>query len=415
MSTSISTQNSELPPRRAGKNSWLSIHEDRIRFAAYFSIVAAAVAYAFHLYDQTRVGLTNGKQIPLGVDFINYWSSSALAWQGRAGEIYDWDRYYKFVEAVVGAPIMLFHYSYSPAVLILTLPFAALPYVPALAVWLLSSWYAFYRALRLALPGEASLLLALAAPVVFLNALGGQNGFWTAALMGAGLCLLQRAPAFAGILFGLLLYKPHLAILIPVALIAGRQWRAFAAAAATVVILLAASVLAFGTELWSAYFDRVSALRVLVLENGYGTAHWMISIFVAARTLGADPHVAYLIQICVALIVGAVVALAWWREAPAPIRYSLLVLGNLIATPYLQDYDLVVGTFVAAWLVGYCRAQHLSDKAALVAALLLLALPALAAGIGKVTGVSTGPLFLIPAFVIAASLAPGLFRLPTYR
>jgi len=415
MSKSISTQNAELSPLRAGENSWLSIHEDRIRFAAYFAIAATAVAYAFHLYTHTRVGLTNGQRVPLGFDFINYWSSSALAWQGLAAEIYDWDRYHKFVESIAGAPLKLFHYSYSPAVLILTLPFAALPYLPALAVWLASSWYAFYRALRLALPGDAGVLLALAAPAVFLNTLGGQNGFWTAAFMGGGLCLLQRAPVFAGILFGLLLYKPHLAVLIPVALIAGRQWRAFAAAAATVVFLLAASVLAFGPELWAAYFDRVAALRVLVLENGYGTAHWMISIFVAARTLGADPHVAYLIQICAALMAGAVVALAWWRDAPAPLRYSLLVLGNFLATPYLQDYDLVVGTFVAAWLVGYCTTQRLPDKTACIAAFLLLILPVAATPFGTITGISPGPLVLIPVFIFTARLMPDLFVLPPLR
>ena len=411
MSKSILTQNSELPQQRA-ENSWLLIHEDRIRFAAYFSIAAAAIAYAFHLYGHTRVGLTNGEHVPLGFDFINYWSSSALAWQGRAAEIYDWDRYHTFVESIAGAPLKLFHYSYSPAVLILTLPFAALPYVPALAVWLVSSWYAFYRALRLELPGDAGVLLALAPPVVLLNALSGQNGFWTAAFMGGGLCLLRRMPVVAGILFGLLLYKPHLAVLIPVALIAGRQWRAFAAAAASVAFLLAASALTFGIEPWSAYFDRVAALRVLVLENGYGTAHWMLSIFVAARTLGADPQLAYLIQGCAAVIAGAVVALAWWRDAPAPIRYSLLVLGNFLATPYLQDYDLVVSTFVAVWLVGYCITQRLPDKPACIAALLLFILPVIASRFGVITGISPGPLILIPVFIFTARLAPDLFVRP---
>jgi hypothetical protein len=47
--------------------------------------------------------------------------------------------------------------------LLLTAPFALIPYVPALFVWLSASWYAFYRALKLAMPGRGLLLLPLVA------------------------------------------------------------------------------------------------------------------------------------------------------------------------------------------------------------------------------------------------------------
>lgn len=376
-----------------------------VRSAAWCWVALAALAYAWQLYRETRVGLTDGARLPLGVDYLNYWGSAVLAWQDRADEIYDWQRYYSFLESVVGAPIGPFHFSYPPVLLLLTLPLAAFPYVPGLAFWLLSGWYAFYRALRLAMP-QGTLLLALATPAVFVNAMGGQNGFWTAALMGGGLCLLQPAPIAAGVLFGLLAYKPHLALLIPLALAAGRQWRAFFAAAATVLVLIAASILAFGADIWTAYFDRVAALRIWILEDGEGIWHRMVSIFVAARRLGVEPHLAYLIQGSVAFAAGAVVVFAWWRDAPAPIRYSLLVLGNFLATPYLQDYDLVVGAFVAAWLVG-SAADRQQMREATVAAFLVLLLPIVAGSFGKMTGFSPGPLFLIPAFVIAARRIPG--------
>ncbi|WP_029586365.1 glycosyltransferase 87 family protein [Bradyrhizobium sp. URHD0069] len=60
---------------------------------------------------------------------------------------------------------------------------------------------------------------------VFINAVGGQNSTWTAALFGGGLSPLERRPLLAGGLLGLLIYKPQLGLLIPVAL-AGRHWRA---------------------------------------------------------------------------------------------------------------------------------------------------------------------------------------------
>ena len=56
-----------------------------------------------------------------------------------------------------------YDYSYPPVMLLFTAPFALIPYVPALFVWLSASWYACYCALKLAMPGRGVLLLALVA------------------------------------------------------------------------------------------------------------------------------------------------------------------------------------------------------------------------------------------------------------
>src|ERR1700730_741011 len=90
-----------------------------------------------------------------------------------------------FEQAVVGASLDAYHYSYPPVVLLLTTPLALMAHVPALLAWLAAGWYAFYRALRGAMPGQGALLLALA---VFINPVGT----WTAALFGGGLSLLER-------------------------------------------------------------------------------------------------------------------------------------------------------------------------------------------------------------------------------
>ena len=186
---------------------------------------AAGIIYLYDLWRQTQDHLTNGAGRPFGDDFINYWSAAYLALHGRAAEIYDPAAFHAFEQTVAGAPIDAYHYSYPPVLLLLTAPLALIPYVPALFVWLSAGWFAFYRALSLAMP--RALLLAIAAPAVFINAVGGQNGTWTAALFGGGLGLLERRPFVAGGLLGLLIYKPQLGLLIPVALIAGRHWRAW--------------------------------------------------------------------------------------------------------------------------------------------------------------------------------------------
>src|SRR5258706_6960278 len=101
------------------------------------------------------------------------------------------------------------------------------------------------------MPGRGTLLLALAAPAVFINAVGGQNGTWTAALFGGGLGLLERRPLLAGGLLGLLIYKPQLGLLIPVALLAGRHLRAAAAAGAVARTLLMVCGIRVGAHVWA--------------------------------------------------------------------------------------------------------------------------------------------------------------------
>ena len=44
---------------------------------------------------------------------------------------------------------------------------------------------------------------------MFVNIGHGHNGFLTAALIGSALVVLDRRPVLAGVLFGLIAYKPQ--------------------------------------------------------------------------------------------------------------------------------------------------------------------------------------------------------------
>jgi len=368
--------------------------QSRLRAIAISWCAIAPIIYfidlmAPRLFDGTRTGR------PFGDDFINYWSAAWLAFHGRAGEIYDWNAFHVFQTGIAGMPIDYYHYSYPPILLVLSAPLAALPYVPGLFAWLVSGWCAFYAALRVASPTQG-LWLALATPAIFVNAVSGQNGTWTAALLGGGLTLLERRPILSGVLFGCLAYKPQMGLLLPLALAAGGYWRTIAAAAATVTALFAASVGLFGFRLWSGYLENIGVLRERILEDGTGVWHRMMSVFVAIRRIGADVASAYAIQCVMALLVTIVVVLLWRRrDCPAAIKYAALVLGTCLATPYLQDYDLVVGAFVAVWIY---QAMPDRPRVALASAGGVLLLPLFGAGLASATGLALGPLVLMPAF-----------------
>src|SRR5215213_2716303 len=374
------------------------------RKVAHVWVALAGAFCAFDLWRKTSVGLTDGDGRPIGDDFVNYFSGGYLALHQRVAEIYHWPAYHAFQEQLVGAAVSPnYNYSYPPLLLALTIPFALLPYVPALGVWLIGGWYAFYRALRLATPN--ALLLALATPAVFVNTYCGQNGVWTAAFLGGGLCLLPRRPVIAGVLFGLQAYKPHLALMIPVALLAGRQWRAFVAASVTVCVLALLSLAVAGWDGWRAFLDVAPLLRKVTLEDADAVWHRNVSVFMAASRLGVGLTGAYAAQMIAALLAAALVAYAWFKNAPAPARNAAVMLGVLLATPYLQDYDLVLGAFIVVWLAAL---DTESTPATQIASASILLLPLLASPLAKVTGMAVGPLFVLPALILTAQaiLAP---------
>jgi arabinofuranan 3-O-arabinosyltransferase len=368
-------------------------------------VAAAAFGYLFDLWHQTQDHLTNGVAgRPFGDDFINYWSAAFLTLHGRVHEIYDIHAFHAFQQGIAGPMLSGYHYSYPPVMLLLSAPLALIPYVPALFVWLASGWYAFYRVLKDAMPGRGALLFALAVPAVLINAIAGQNGCWTAALLGGGLTLIERRPYLAGALFGLMVYKPQVAILLPVALIAGRKWRTFLAAGATAAVLLGLSVLVFGLGLWAEYLRLATALRHVILEEN-GVVHRMVSVFVAARPLGASVETAYIIQAVFGLAACVAVAAVWFKDAPAGVRNAVLLLGTCFATPYLQDYDLVFGALVVAWLWQQPVDVYPSERALQISSALFLVLPFVAAGLAHLTQLTYGPLFILPLFVLAVRAA----------
>src|SRR5262249_10212824 len=156
------------------------------------------------------------------------------------------------------------------------------------------------------------------------NILAGQNGFLTASLLGASLLFLERQPVLAGVFFGCLTYKPQFGILLPVALVAAKKWRAVAAAVATAALLMGASVAAFGISALAAFPRGLFQQFGIVLEAGGlpdSAAMWssLQTVYGLIRFLHGGAALAWLAQGVAALLVAAVVWFVW----RSPTRYSL--------------------------------------------------------------------------------------------
>ena len=79
----------------------------------------------------------------------------------------------------------------------------------------------------------------------------------------------------------------------------------------------------------------------------------------------------------------------------------MLVLGTCLATPYLQDYDLVFGALIVVWLWQDADVRRVPEFPLFLANAALLLIPLFAASLALSTGLELGPLFILPLFVIA--------------
>ncbi len=198
--------------------------------------------------------LSRGQTV--GRDFLNGWTAAKLAGVGAFNDIYDPSLLRAHFPDNVNESGATFYFAYPPHVLALLLPFRNLGYFSALVVWsvLCVALYIFAATLG---SGRYNRTWVLAlAPTTFLNLSFGQSGLLTGALLVGGLRALDQYPRLAGVLFGLLSIKPHLGILIPFALIAGKHWQALFWASLSTLGIFAASVLILGPDAWQAWFQN---------------------------------------------------------------------------------------------------------------------------------------------------------------
>jgi arabinofuranan 3-O-arabinosyltransferase len=183
------------------------------------------------------------------------------------------------------------------------------------------------------------------------NFIVGQNGFLTASLIGGALVLLEGNPIAAGILLGLLTYKPHLGLLFPIALAAGGYWRAFFTAALVAMLMAAASWLAFGSEAWLAFLGNIGHTSQAFLSEGWADWSKLQTAFGLTRTLGGSETLAWIVQAAVSLLAAVSVAIVWRSKAAYDLKAAVIGVGALLATPYLYTYDLVVLAVPIAFLL----------------------------------------------------------------
>jgi glycosyl transferase family 87 len=339
----------------------------------------------------------NGK--PVGTDFSNVYAAGQLTWQRHPADAYDPPLQHAAEKAVfAGRDVPFYGWHYPPFFLGIAFLVAGIPYAWGLAVWLATSLAAYLAVMRAILPRQETLLIAAAFPAVFINVGHGQNGFLTAALLGGALQLLDRRPWLAGVLIGLLAYKPQFGALIPIALVAGSRWRTIGAAIATIACLFVLSLATLGSGIWHAFAESLTFTQTVVLEQGNTGWEKIQSVFSAVRMWGGSVHLAYAVQFALAAALAASLAWLWHGEAAFDLKAAGLAVASLLATPYVLDYDLVVLGIAIAYFarLGLAQGFRAYEISLLTAAWIA---PLLSRGIAQTTAIPLALLVLLIFYV----------------
>ncbi len=305
--------------------------------------------------------LTNSRY-PYLMDFLSYWAAAVQAIEGHAASAWDVMQHHAVQERALRFDTRM-PFAYPPTDLLVILPFGLMPYWLSAASWIAATLSAYAAAARRLMPGFVS--GALAFPPVAISGIIAQNGMLTASLFIAGLVTLPARPWLAGMVFGCLSIKPQLGLLLPLAFVAGREWRAFGGATLASIGLAGMSIAAFGLGPWQAFLTQ-TALAGDIAANGLAGWHKLASPYAALRLAGLAPAFAWGVQLAIALLAAMAVWQVWRRSDDPVERGAILAPATMLVSPYLYIYDQVMLIVALYWL-----ARAGLDRRLLIALLLL--------------------------------------------
>jgi len=312
-----------------------------------FAQSARLLAFAVLLVAATAlfVNLTH----PYQMDFASYWAAAILTLQGTPAAAYDIAAHHA-VQQQAGAFGATMPFPYPPPFLLVVLPFGLLPYGVAAIAWVAATFAAYLTAIRRLFPDAGWLPAAF--PAVLVNAIIGQNGLLTAALFVTGALLLPKRPFLAGLLFGLLIIKPQLGVLLPLAFVAGREWRAFAGATVGAGGALLAALLLLGPAPY-ATMTELMPLYGSIARDGLVPWHKMASLYAALGMTGLPAAIALTAHAFAALAGAAAIWRIWRRPGGDPLgKAAALAAASLLVSPYLYGYDMLILIVPLLWLLG---------------------------------------------------------------
>lgn len=348
------------------------------RVRAYLWILAALNGATLAMLVTTSRAGVDRNGFLLGTDFLSFWTVGRML--GQHADIYDQAAHIAAQQVYFTQADAFTAFFYPPPFLPFCWPLGWLPYFPALAVWLVVTGALFVftvlhwmRARPIAAPAW---LLLLAFPASVIQITHGQTAFLLAGLLMLGALWVRGWPVLAGIAFGLATIKPQFGLMVPLVLVLTGEWRVIAWAALSTVALAGISALMFGAGAWTEWYALTRAAQNAMDAGTVGYAK-MVSPFAGAMLLGIPAPLSYIVQGAISVTVAAMLAMVGWRRTYTPELGALMLVGAVLVTPFVLDYDLLL--LVPAMIVIAASPYRSWEK---LAVFLAFAVPAFARPVG---------------------------------
>ncbi|MEM5583630.1 glycosyltransferase family 87 protein [Roseibium sp. AS2] len=291
-------------------------------------------------------------------DFAAFYRGGQMAAEGRAAEVYD---YRRFVEGLSGDNQSLLFLNPPHALLFYEL-LAKTPYPAARGLVLGLSVLCLFlsvRLIRLQAGFWPYVFVAFSAGTLYSLQLLQLSPITTFLLLFA-LLFSRQKPVLSGLALCVLTIKPQYGLLVPVYLLAMRDWRAFGVAACGTLVLVALSIGVYGVSVWQAFFASmtggVHSIQFQISHN------MMVTFGQSMGKIGAGADLKMIAQIICIVVSGVVVwvvARHWRREAAAPL--SLLAMS--VAAPSFLFYDWLMYAMALLLMLKLAPAWPLSLQA----------------------------------------------------
>lgn len=338
-----------------------------IIYSIMFFIIYIIIVITLHI--QTKQS-SEHDDFAVGIDYMILYAAGKTANAGDASQIYDAPSQQAIIRESIGLEMPDDMYWFYPPTFLLAVMslFSMLPFGISYVLWLAITLTLAVLACLVLVPKRKSLaLLALSFPAVMYNFRWGQNGFLSTALLGAGIGLMETYPVLAGLLFGLLTYKPWLAVFPLLILLVTRRWKVFGWTVFFTALTGILSLFAYGAETWRAFFHQLFHAGVTLFTSIWESTNAIQpTMQTALRLLGIDGTPLYVILL---LLGGGVVFLAvrvFRATNRLALRGSAMVLGIFAVIPYFIQYDLMLLCIPTTLLIydclqeGYCKTDFIA-------------------------------------------------------
>ncbi|MEW1949343.1 glycosyltransferase family 87 protein [Pseudarthrobacter sp902506025] len=342
----------------------LLITPQRLRLYPVFFVVASVLALTLSSVARIVAPTVQGAWLP---DYLAHWTGARLLLTGDTWVLYDPAAQLALQDATLGGSSALAWFVSLPIVAAFYAPLAMLPYTWSGLVWfLISTTLLIWSILSLkhitpALMSRrrvAVLLAVLASPVAFELLGGGQDSAFILAVWLIGMRFAKNGHDFwAGAAFGLGFAKPQLVVLVPLTLLATRNYRALASFAAVCTLFAGISAGVVGIDGLQHWLSALSSpLYMEQVQNGQawkmvGLPSLLQAFLPPALHPWGTPLLTWL-----PLPLGALILLTWIRRYrktqgnPREIWIATLAT-TVVFSPHLATYDAILFVPVIVFLL----------------------------------------------------------------